>query len=232
MYDYILIDYFNLPSALLRLGITGLVESLHLKLLSRFPDWGDTLVRLYGGWYNHAGLTRDGTLLVQDLTNDFPLIFRSPDGKIQHVRCEIASSLLRYPGELFVATFRPRHGMQPFLKQPPPGECVNPNNCTISTVIHWSRKGCPTPGCAVSSQDAFQCNQQKLVDTLLCCDLITLSADSSNRIFVVSEDDDFIPALLLARAHSADIWHVRTKPSKDRLYDKMMMTNGVNLFAV
>ena len=40
--------------------------------------------------------------------------------------------------------------------------------------------------------------QQKLVDTLICCDLLSLCTDPGTSVFLVSDDDDFVPALLLA----------------------------------
>jgi uncharacterized LabA/DUF88 family protein len=77
------------------------------------------------------------------------------------------------------------------------------------------------------------CKQQKLVDILLCCDLLTLAtSDAKAIIFLLSEDDDFVPALLLAGSHTKDVWHVRTQPKKPRLYDALLLRNGVRMTSI
>jgi uncharacterized LabA/DUF88 family protein len=82
----------------------------------------------------------------------------------------------------------------------------------------------------VGSYEAFKCYQQKLVDTLICCDLVSLAVvDPATPVFLISEDDDFVPALLLAGIRGAAIWHVRTKGGKIRLYDQMLIQRGVQI---
>ena len=51
-------------------------------------------VRLYGGWFDDQGLSRDGTRLSQEVGQSFPLSLVGLDGKMRYVRCEIASSLV------------------------------------------------------------------------------------------------------------------------------------------
>lgn len=55
-------------------------------------------------------------------------------------------------------------------------------------------------GCQVTAQSAFVSAEQKMVDTLLACDLIdlVLSADVTH-ITVVSGDTDFVPPILFAK---------------------------------
>lgn len=231
MRSHILVDYHNLPLRVVDAGVAQLASTVDSLAYSIYPDTEETTVRLYGGWYDHSGLSNQGTRVTQEINRHFPLPLRRDGGKIRYVRCEIASSLVSLKAELFFATVRQRRGMDTFLRGVAPPGCIDTANCTIPTVLEWSRrKGCPTAGCPVRTIDAFVCNQQKLVDTLMCCDLITLaSAGSSMRLFLVSEDDDLIPALLLARAYGANVWHVRTKASKGRLYDAMLRRQGVQI---
>ena len=133
-------------------------------------------------------------------------------------------------GDLFVATLRQRRGVGLLRRTPLPTDCIDKQNCTVPRVVEWSRSGCPTAGCPVLCTDAFVGRQQKLVDILLCCDLLTTaSAGPQARVFLVSEDDDFVPALLLARSYGASVWHVRTKPTKARLYDAMLLRSGIRV---
>lgn len=211
-------------------GPTSLARSIDALISSHYPATREVSIRLYGGWYDEQGLSRDGTKLSQELGESFPLTLFGGDGKIRYVRCEIASSLVDSRGDLFHATLRHRHGLNPFIRDPHPARCIDQANCTISVVMKWSRNGCPTPGCPVRSVEAFRCFQQKLVDTLICCDLLSLAiADPATSVFLISEDDDFVPALVLAGLRGAAIWHVRTKPKKVRVYDQLLIGRGVQL---
>jgi hypothetical protein len=233
MDTYALVDFYNLPQAILNAGATSLVSQMDSLVRSTNPDTQELFVRFYGGWYDEAGLSNDGTLLVQEISKNFPRPIRTAGGGISHTHCAIASSLLQVRGELFFATLRERRGMARFDRTPTPPGCINAASCTAPNVIEWSRKGCPTTGCPVSSSDAFLCKQQKLVDILLCCDLVTLAtAGLTARVFLVSEDDDFIPAIILASSLGATVWHVRTKQKKVRLYDAMLLRNKVNIVTI
>jgi hypothetical protein len=227
---HVLIDYYNLPRKVINAGATSLVTQMGALARSTYADAGEIFIRLYGGWYEDTGLSKDGTLLIQEISNNFPRPIRGPNGAICHTHCEVASSLLAMRGDLFFSTVRERRGMARLLRAGAPTACIDIPNCTAPNVIEWSRKGCPAAGCPVSHTDAFVCRQQKLVDILLCCDLITLARVGPDaRIFLISEDDDFIPALLLANSFGSEVWHVRTQTVKPRFYDAMLLRSGVKI---
>jgi hypothetical protein len=227
---HVLIDYYNLPQKVLNAGVASLVTQVEALVRWTCPDACEVYVRLYGGWYDASGLSNDGTVVAQEVSNNFPRVVRSSSGAVCRTHCEMASSLIAIKGDPFLATVRDRRGLARLLRTPAPVGCIDAPNCTAPCVIEWSRKGCPTSGCPVSGSEAFMCKQQKLVDILLCCDLITLtSAGPQVKLFLVSEDDDFIPALLLARSFGSNVWHVRTKPNKSRLYDSMLLRNGIRV---
>ena len=230
MQVHVLVDFHNLPSSLQAGSPESLARVIDALIVSHCPSAREVNIRLYGGWYNEQGLSRDGTRLSQEVGASFPLSLLGPGGEVRYVRCEIASSLVDSRSDVFPATLRHRHGIDLLMRDPHPVRCVDPANCTVPVVLKWSRNGCPTPGCPVTSFEAFRCIQQKLVDTLVCCDLLSLALpDPATAVFLVSEDDDFVPALLLAAQRGAAIWHVRTKPAKVRLYDQLMVQRGVQL---
>jgi uncharacterized LabA/DUF88 family protein len=230
MHAHALVDYHNLPRQMKDGGPSSLARLMDAMITSQCPDVREVSIRLYGGWYDEHGLSRDGTKLAQQIGEEFPLSLLGAGGKMRHVHCEIASSLVDSKADLFLATLRHRHGLDWFIRDPHPARCIDQANCTIPVVMKWSRNGCPTAGCPVSSFDAFRCYQQKLVDTLICCDLLSLAvAGPATGVFLISEDDDFIPALLLAGVRGAAIWHVRTKAGKDRVYDQLLMLRGVQV---
>jgi hypothetical protein len=230
MQAHALVDFHNLPRQVKGTDPASLARSIDAVITSYYPGTREVNIRLYGGWYDDRGLSRDGTKLTQEVGNAFPLSMAGPGGTIRYVRCEIASSLIDSRADLFPSTLRHRHGLDWFIRDPHPPRCLDQSSCTIPIVLKWSRNGCPTPACPVTSIEAFRCIQQKLVDTLICCDLLSLAAaDPEVSVFLVSEDDDFIPALLLAGVRGAAVWHVRTKPNKVRLYDQLLLQRGVRL---
>jgi len=224
---HVLVDYYNFPKRFLNVGLASFVSQMESLVRSASPNVVDVFVRLYGGWYDEIGLSKDGTILAQDISQDFPKSNLN-GGVVCHTYCEMASSLIKLKGDLFFATVREKRGLTRLLRTATPAACIDNLKCTVPSVVQWSRKGCPTAGCPVSNFDAFVCKQQKLVDILICCDLLTLAITGAKAtIFLFSDDDDFIPALLLAGSHTKDIWHVRTQPNKPRLYDALLMRNGV-----
>jgi NYN domain len=230
---HVLVDYYNLPKRLLNAGLVAFVSQMESVVRSASPDVVDVFVRLYGGWYDESGLSNDGTLLAQDISQNFPKSIRNKAGVVCHTYCDMASSLIKLKSDLFFATVREKRGITRLLRTASPPACIDSLNCTAPSVVQWSRRGCPTAGCPVSNFDAFVCKQQKLVDILICCDLLTLATTGAKAtIFLFSEDDDFIPALLLAGSHTKDVWHVRTQPKKPRLYDALLMRNGVKMASI
>lgn len=201
----------------------ALGHSVDALVQARYPDASDTYIRLYGGWYDDRGLSRDGTRLTQEIAVAFPITLKSAIGKMRYIHCEIASSLVESRSDQLFSTLRDRHGLDWYIRDPHPTKCVNQSLCSVPIVMKWSRSGCPEVGCPVSSMDAFRCHQQKLVDTLICCDLLSLASDKqSEPVFLISEDDDLVPAMLLAGVRGANVWHVRSKPGKIRIYDALL----------
>lgn len=230
MVAYVLTDYYNLPQRTLNWGVVNLARQVDSLAQAECPEAAEVTVRLYGGWYDDSGLTKDGTRIAQQIRSQFPMAVRGVGGGIHRIDCEMASSLLGARDEVFPLTLRRRRGLSALDRVLPPKGCVDTVNCTVPSVLKWSRKGCPAVGCSVRGSDAFFCRQQKLVDVLLCCDLLTLGARGElARIFVVSEDDDFVPGLVQSGATGAKVWHVRTKPEKARAYDLLLRGHGVRI---
>lgn len=232
MQAHALVDFHNLPHSLKGGSVESLARAIDGLVTSQYPAVDDVNIRLYGGWFDDHGLSRDGTRLSQEVGKAFPLTLIGLGGRMRYVRCEIASSLVDSRADIFPATVRHRHGLERYLRDPHPSGCVDQPNCTVSVVMRWSRKGCPTSGCPVKSFDAFRCMQQKLVDTLICCDLLSLGVpDPGTSVFLISDDDDFVPALVMAGLKGAAVWHVRAQPNKVQLYDQLLIQRGVRLIA-
>jgi uncharacterized LabA/DUF88 family protein len=75
---------------------------------------------------------------------------------------------------------------------------------------------CPMAGCNVAIPDLVYRHEQKIVDTMLTCDLIHAATAGYDRVLLISGDDDFLPSLrsVLLRGVAAIRFH--TKPNCQR----------------
>jgi hypothetical protein len=76
-------------------------------------------------------------------------------------------------------------------------------------------------------------SQQKLVDGMLSVDALTLARDGERIIIVVSDDDDFVPAVLVGflwtpRASPLVLFR-RVKPPGDALNDPLLQRRGIRI---
>jgi uncharacterized LabA/DUF88 family protein len=198
MKAHVLVDYDNLPDTVRRSGLASLARTVHRTVEIHHHSADEIGIRLYGGWYDTHGLTQAGTCLAQEIGASFPMVVAT-NGQIGcRIHCDIASALIDTPADLLLHTFRQRKGIRSRLTAARVPNCANPGSCTVQTVAQWSRGRCHIAGCSVSANSVFTFNEQKLVDTLLCCDLIALAMRGETEpVFLVSDDDDMVPAVLL-----------------------------------
>src|SRR5467141_450347 len=111
MQVHVLIDYDNLPRAVVQQGLLPLARGLDSIISTAYSDGADILLRLYGGWYDASGLTRAGSMLVQEIHRDFPIPILVGTSKRRYVQCEIASSLIQHRSYVFPSTLRLRRGL-------------------------------------------------------------------------------------------------------------------------
>ncbi len=229
----VLIDFHNLPAELTRRGVEQLWNKLRASIGAEVGDSeNDITLRLYGGWYDERGLSRDGDRIARDLDRSFPILNRLPFG-LQRVHCEMASSLYLMPDRIFQSTVRIRRGLKHAIRMDGIVDCAHPDRCSIPSVMHWINGRCPEAKCYVDSRRAFRRREQKLVDTLMCCDLISFALESTgSRIFVVSEDDDFVPAMLAATRLGGNVCNVRTVAGRHGFYDNILVQSGIRTITV
>jgi len=76
---------------------------------------------------------------------------------------------------------------------------------------------CTGVGCSVSRTDLIYRDEQKIVDTMLACDLLYYFQLEYNYIMLISSDDDFLPPLRTAALRGANIFRVHPTPSSQRI---------------
>ena len=176
-------------------------------------------IRLYGGWFEGAAMTSRASEYAKlaQLGDPFPLV--DSDRRIAgHV--ELATGPIASPGMVLPHTYR-RRGSAPRLKRTPAlndPSCCGSSACSAKRLAGWSecpRKVCPTPDCTVTYADAFSGSEQKMIDAMLSIDLIELVLTGQmSAVAVVSDDTDFIPALLYAaRQGEGQVVSIRAHPN-------------------
>jgi hypothetical protein len=164
-------------------------------------------VRLYGGWMSNGLLSRRGSVVASILPLVDPFPFFRDDGIVIRGSLELAKGLLNVPGVSFDDTYRNR-GSVPRLRlsdSPLPKDCLGAlegTSCPARILKQFTQsrtRVCPVAECAVTAQKAFIVHEQKMVDTLLSCDLLEMAGDTDYGIVsVVSADTDFVPSMLYA----------------------------------
>lgn len=163
-------------------------------------------------------MTRAAQDVSVELLREFPRSMSLPltSGRTLSaiVSAELAFSLLQEPGHHLFNTYR-RKGSPSNVKVESPAAvgCVE-SDCILILVKHAIRTGaCPRSGCLAGGSVAVYRGEQKLVDTMLTCDLVYTAMKASGPVILVSGDDDFLPPLRSVLLHGVQAVRLRPKPN-------------------
>lgn len=200
----------------------GLERIVSVLAASTFSVPSHLRFRLYGGWYEGMSPTR----LVQNLTTEieaepFPLPFKyslANAVRTTVLSVEFAYSLLAEPHHHLFDTFRKKANALRAIhcEHPSAVGCVQGITCPLlgmHTLLNARRPRCPDSTCAIDSQALIYRAEQKLVDTMLCTDLIYLAQQRNQDLVVVTSDDDLWPAIRLALYMGATLYHIEPRPT-------------------
>lgn len=197
----VFIDYDNLLENHKATGIIDVVT----RALMQVPIDTDSSrakcdVRIYGGWYEGPQLTRRAQDIAIQIQNDFPKIIRLQkfSGGVMPVSAyaELAVSLMQEPGHHIFDTFRRKGKPANVRVEKPENVGCNDPQCVLPMMKKLLNKGkCPKNGCGVTSTNLVYRDEQKIVDTMLACDLIFAAASEVDQVILISGDDDFLPPL-------------------------------------
>jgi hypothetical protein len=179
------------------------ISKIIKEILIKAPETDKISVRLYAGWYEEEQLTKKASQAMQIFSNIsiFPILVES-EKKIIHGDIEFVTELLQVPKFTWYYTFKEKPGI-PNLRINK--DNLNPNcekfrdQCPAYILSNFTKaksKFCKVPGCNNRQKDVFYSRGQKMIDTIIACDIISLFENSEyNSIFLVSEDIDHLPAL-------------------------------------
>ncbi|NNS07076.1 NYN domain-containing protein [Erwinia sp. JH02] len=195
------IDYDNLSLLQKNAGIFDVVQRIFTQSSYLFDEnAGECEIRLYGGWYEGDTLSIVSQQVSVSIQREFPAVMRvlTEAGQVAVIKvtAELAVSLLEEPGHHLFNTYRRKGRPSNIRVETPSSVGCNSNDCPLPLVKKVLQKGrCPALGCVSQSNSIVYRHEQKLVDTMLTCDLIYLSGQNNDYLFIVSADDDFLPPI-------------------------------------
>lgn len=166
------------------------------------------------------------TRMAQDVTveiqRDFPSVVRLPARGENHsitvmATAELAVALLQEPGHHLFNTYRRKGRPSNIRVETPQNAGCTDSDCILplmNTLIKTGR--CPKSGCNSTGQNLVYRHEQKIVDTMLSCDLIHGGGTQYDGVVLVSGDDDFLPPLRTVLLHGTPAVRFHPKPNGAR----------------
>lgn len=167
----------------------------------------EIIIRLYGGWYQGTGYSKKASELQIALQGIslFPIFYKN---KRINGLIEIAEQMygINYT---WLDTFQEKVGLQKVKID----WTRTGNSCThsaptcpvkiLSNFIQNKNHHCSNLGCGVVQSDVFYRREQKLIDTMMTCDVISYTEEIDvASVYVVSDDIDLFPSIALSKAKS------------------------------
>lgn len=201
----VLVDYDNLSREDRSRGVLYCLERIADVILSGLDRPSRLEFRLYGGWASEIGtLTTSAQAIAAKLPVRGWLFSGVPmTATLAHAPVEAANHL--YHGTFRTGTLSSRLRMKS-----PSKLCQTPACGLMSVAACVNNDRCSQAGCQLSASDFFVLEYQKMVDTMMCMDIVYLSRDV-HAVAVVSGDDDLWPAIHTSLLRNAKVTHIYTK---------------------
>lgn len=218
----VFIDYDNLNDIQKRTGIFKVV--INALFQSNLPSYRGIVscdVRIYGGWYEESKITRTAEDVSAEIEREFPKIIKIQNDDmfdiVVNTRASLAMALMKHPDRHLYHTYR-RKGRPRNIKIADVEDAgCQRENCLLPKVKEFLKTGrCPNEGCIVDKADLLYRHEQKIVDTMLTCDMIYAQSFGYSTIVLVSSDDDFIPPLIMVSVPGIHVVRIHTSPDNQR----------------
>lgn len=218
---HLFIDYDNLLPQQKTNGIRGIVQSIFDASHFEQNFTGNCEVRIYGGWYEGNNLSKKSQDLSASIHSDFPCLIKTvaKNGGICRitVNTSLALSMLEDPSHHLFNTYRKRGKPRNIRVANNTETGCHINSCPLETLRKSLSSGkCTHHNCESNYSELIYRAEQKIVDTMLSCDMIYCLQYSPDLIYLLSEDDDFLPPIRTALLRGSDIVRVNPKASNNR----------------
>ena len=160
-------------------------------------------IRLYSGWFENSRLTKKTSETLQKIAglSLFPIILSNKS--LINGQIDIATTLYDIPEYTFENTYREKQGVPRIRVNQDKMDSIcqdNKKHCPAHLLTNFTKKKnkiCHVEGCSTNHNEIFFLREQKMVDTMIACDLITFcECEYVESIFLISDDIDHIPALI------------------------------------
>lgn len=202
----VLVDFDNFFSGEVdQAQVAQAIDDMIRRTLASWPATRRIDIRMYGGWLDEGLLTKRASELetALALATAFPISHPTQSG-ILRGSVRLATRLAALPDFEWGHTLRTRTGLPRvgLAEEPFPARCAHrTRDCPVKAVQTFARRpgrACRASGCTVTNQAAFRVREQKMVDVMLACDTIALSA--KHNVLVLSSDLDILPAIAMGAA--------------------------------
>lgn len=175
---------------------------------SAVPSATEVTIRLYGGWHRETlKAPVDIRHMMDRAIENNPKRYRA-----QRIRVQLADHPIWDPGTLLLRSLRESPVERLNLRPTESGNCASQNTCTLEALRSWCAGRCPERGCSVRLRDVTLLKRQKMVDTLLTADAMTIiHARLAHAVILASNDADMVPALLALSASGLEPTHLRRR---------------------
>jgi hypothetical protein len=166
-------------------------------------------------------MTRLAQEIAVELQRDFPAIIRLVRGDSASIpvaaNAELAVALIQEPGHHLFNTYRRKGKPANVRVAEPDAVGCSDSTCILPMIKQLLKTGtCPKTGCGVSSEQVLYRHEQKIVDTMLTCDLLHAMSGLPDNVILVSGDDDFLAPLRVLLLNGASVVRFHPKPNHQR----------------
>lgn len=185
------------------------IKDVIYQALQLSRNVNEILVRIYEGWYQNDKLTDRGSSIISKFAQIelFPNVF---DGRAINGRIEFVE-------QMYGIDFSWRNT---YREKPGPRLIINkdahrpycPNNkdkCPVELLAKFTKKQdkvCHVEGCNVKNMNVFSQYGQKMVDTIMACDILTYGEDDDTEaIYVLTDDVDLFPSMALCSRKNSNV---------------------------
>lgn len=235
----VLIDFDNyFPHEIKAEKLEFVFQKIIELILERIEIIDKIEIGLYGGWYSD-NFTQRASNLIQTLAqvNLFPFL---RERKVISGEINLITNI-NGVDHIWKNTYREKRGL-PKLRIDNSvlnSTCDNHNQtCPIKILRNFTKSRqhtCHHTDCANIQSDVFFAMEQKMVDTMIACDIITYS-DSPyvNAVVVATDDVDIFPALTLGGVKASDkpIVLCILNPQNVNNYNQILKQYGVETFLI
>ena len=215
---YALIDYNNLPAYIRRKGFRYIAELIVDAAGDHLSEVRAITIRLYDGWYRGTQPTRHADRIRLSIDQQPSFVTTqscTPISRRFLVRIEQAVAVLDEPTRCLIHTFRPDRSPGGIRLRNAADLGCRSTSCPVEMVAGFmNRNVCPMPECSIQCESLLSRDEQKLIDTMICVDLIHLAATENKTAVVLSSDDDLIPAIRYACRRDLFVLHIGTHPGR------------------